>query len=82
MEAVAKIVKQPANQFIKFLVVLADEKPVVVLVRGDHELNEAKLQRLLNVQRVVKANEATYTQISGLSGRIWPARWDPRRILL
>ena len=38
---------------------------MVVLVRGDHELNEAKLPRLLKVQRVVKANEATYTQVSG-----------------
>jgi prolyl-tRNA synthetase len=65
VEAVAKIVKQPASQFIKALVVLADETPVMVLVRGDHELNEAKLARLLKVQRVVKANEATYTQLSG-----------------
>jgi prolyl-tRNA synthetase len=65
VEAVAKIVKQPADQFIKALVVLADETPVMVLIRGDHEMNEAKLARLLKVQRVVKANEATYTQLSG-----------------
>ena len=65
VEAVAKIVKRPADQFIKVLVLLADEQPVVVLVRGDHELNEAKLARLLKVERVVKANEATYTQVSG-----------------
>ncbi len=65
VEAVAKIVKQPAHQFIKALVVLADDKPVMVLVRGDHELNEAKLQRLLGVSRIVKANEAAYTQLSG-----------------
>src|SRR5216684_3738664 len=65
VEAVAKIVKQPAEQFIKALIVLADETPIMVLIRGDHELNEAKLARLLQVQRVVKANEATYTQLSG-----------------
>jgi len=65
VEAVAKIVKQPARQFIKVLVLLADDQPVVVLVRGDHELNEAKLARLLKVQRVVKANEATYSLVSG-----------------
>src|SRR4029077_9147768 len=51
--------------FIKALVVLADETPVMVLIRGDHEMNEAKLARVLKVQRVVKANEATYTQLSG-----------------
>jgi prolyl-tRNA synthetase len=65
VEAVAKIVKRPPDQFIKVLVLLADDQPVVVLVRGDHELNEAKLARLLRVQRVVKANEATYSQTSG-----------------
>ena len=65
VEAVAKTVKKPADQFIKLLVLMADDQPVVVLVRGDHELNEAKLARLLKVQRVVKANEATYSQVSG-----------------
>jgi prolyl-tRNA synthetase len=65
VEAVAKIVQRSADQFIKVLVLLADDQPVVILVRGDHELNEAKLARLLKVQRVVKANEATYTQVSG-----------------
>ncbi len=64
VDAVAKIVKQDAKQFIKALVVLADETPVMILVRGDHELNEVKLQRLLGVQRVVKANEATYTKLT------------------
>src|SRR6185437_3962806 len=38
--------------------------PVVVLMRGDHELNEIKLQRLLGVERVVKANEATYRSMT------------------
>lgn len=65
VDAVSKIVKQDAKQFIKALVVLADETPVMILVRGDHELNEAKLQRHLGVQRVVKANEATYIRLSG-----------------
>ncbi len=65
VEAVAKIVHQPSNQFIKALVVMADENPVMVLIRGDHELNEAKLARFLKVQRIVKANEAAYTQLSG-----------------
>lgn len=65
VEAVAKALKLPPQQFIKALVMLADEQPVVVLIRGDHELNEAKLQRLLKVNRVVKANEATYQQATG-----------------
>ena len=45
VEAVAKVVNRPKEQFIKLLVVLADDKPVGVLLRGDHELNEAQLSR-------------------------------------
>jgi len=33
----------PAEKQIKTLVFLADSKPVLVLMRGDHQLNEAKL---------------------------------------
>jgi prolyl-tRNA synthetase len=34
----------PARRQLKTLVYMADEKPVVAVVRGDQELNEAKLQ--------------------------------------
>ncbi len=34
----------PARRQLKTLVYVADEKPVLAVVRGDHELNEAKLQ--------------------------------------
>ena len=34
----------PARQQLKTLVYMADDRPVVAVVRGDHELNEAKLQ--------------------------------------
>ena len=35
--------KVPANRQIKTLVYIADSKPVLILVRGDDQLNEAKL---------------------------------------
>ena len=35
--------KVPANRQIKTLVFIADSKPVLILVRGDDQLNEAKL---------------------------------------
>jgi prolyl-tRNA synthetase len=34
----------PARRQLKTLIYIADDKPVVAVVRGDHELNEAKLQ--------------------------------------
>ncbi len=37
----------PANRQIKTLVYIADSKPVIALIRGDDQLNEAKLAGLL-----------------------------------
>ena len=37
----------PANRQIKTLIYLADGKPVIVLIRGDDQLNESKLAGLL-----------------------------------
>jgi prolyl-tRNA synthetase len=40
----------PARRQLKTLVYIADEKPVIAVVRGDHELNEAKLQTATGAQ--------------------------------
>jgi prolyl-tRNA synthetase len=37
----------PANRQIKTLVYMADSKPVVILIRGDDQLNEAKLAGII-----------------------------------
>ena len=37
----------------KLLVYLADGKPVAALVRGDHELNEAKFRRVIGASALV-----------------------------
>src|ERR1017187_1517562 len=48
IEALAKApYSVPANRQIKTLVYIADSKPVIVLIRGDDQLNEAKLAGLL-----------------------------------
>jgi prolyl-tRNA synthetase len=65
VDAVAKLLNKAPSEFIKVLVLMADTQPIVVLLRGDHELNEIKLQRFLGVERVVKANEMTYTEVTG-----------------
>jgi len=45
-----------ANRQIKTLVYVADGKPVLALVRGDHELNEAKLQTATGATEVRPAH--------------------------
>lgn len=46
-----------ATKTIKSLFYIADDEPVMVLVRGDHELNDIKLKNYLNVDFLEPATE-------------------------
>ena len=65
VEDVAELLHLPTSQLIKLLVFTADGKPVVALVRGDHELNEFKFKALLKCNELEKASEEIYTQVTG-----------------
>ena len=65
IDEVAAFLKQPAEQFIKMLVYKADGKAVVVLMRGNDELNEIKLKKLLNASELEKAEPDFYEQTTG-----------------
>jgi prolyl-tRNA synthetase len=54
-----------ADKIIKTVFLIADSKPVVALLRGDTELNEHKLQRLLNAQQIRPAKDTEYEEIAG-----------------
>ncbi|MCA6072880.1 MAG: proline--tRNA ligase [Endomicrobium sp.] len=64
VEDVARFLNSYPSKFIKTMIYSADGKPVVVLVRGDHEINEIKLQSLLGATKVVLADEQTVTSIT------------------
>jgi prolyl-tRNA synthetase len=49
----------------KLLVYLADGKPVAALLRGDHELNEAKLRRVAAASVLAPADAATIEKAAG-----------------
>jgi prolyl-tRNA synthetase len=49
----------------KLLVYLADGRPVAALLRGDHELNEAKLRRAVGAASLVPADAATIEKATG-----------------
>src|SRR5688572_12640332 len=55
----------PANRQIKTLVFVADNKPVLILVRGDDQLNETKLMARTGA---VQARPATSAEIFALLG--------------
>ncbi|WP_125706822.1 proline--tRNA ligase [Lacticaseibacillus porcinae] len=47
IEEVSAALNVPASQLIKSVLFIADEKPVLALVRGDYEVNDVKLKNLL-----------------------------------
>lgn len=65
-DQVAEFLTIDLQQQIKSLVVKGNEDDVVlVLLRADHELNEVKLSKLLNVVEVEMADEATIVDVFG-----------------
>lgn len=55
----------PASRMIKTLIYRADGNPVAVLVRGDREVNEVKLKRVLGALAVEPADAATVETVTG-----------------
>ncbi len=52
IEEVTDFLKKPAGKFVKTLIYSADGKPVAVMVRGDRDVNETKLRKMLNATEV------------------------------
>lgn len=65
VEDVAKFVKVGADKIIKTVFLIADSKPIVALLRGDTELNEPKIMRLLGAKQMRPATEDEYRSVSG-----------------
>lgn len=60
------------KQIIKSIAVKADGKPVIVLVRGDREINEIKLKLTLGVQEVEMLSESEIAALGSIVGFIGP----------
>lgn len=65
VDAVAKLLGVPKEKFIKTVFYMADGKPVVALLRGDRDINEHKLKRVLNAKTLFKAGDDVYRQVAG-----------------
>src|SRR5262245_57665054 len=66
IEEVSTFLGEPKERFIKTLLYVTDTGAVVAaLVRGDHELSEAKLKNALGCQWVALADEATVIAATG-----------------
>jgi prolyl-tRNA synthetase len=65
VEEVTAFLKVGPEKLIKTLIYQAGEKRVVVLVRGDRDVNEAKLQKALKSHDVMLADEETIKRVTG-----------------
>lgn len=65
IEQLEAFLKVPANRMIKTLLYIADEQPVVVLVRGDRDLNEVKLANALGATQVEMATPEQILRLTG-----------------
>ena len=65
IEQVSRLLKCSPEQMIKTLIYKADDKPVAVLLRGDHEGNEAKIRRALGAKVLELADEKTIRDVTG-----------------
>ncbi|OMF37577.1 proline--tRNA ligase [Paenibacillus sp. FSL H8-0548] len=54
-----------SNAFMKTLIYVADGKPVAVIVRGDHEVNEIKLKNVLAAKALELADQETTECVTG-----------------
>ena len=65
IEEVAEFLNITSEQLVKTLVYVVDEEAVAVLIRGDHELNDAKLKNALDAQAVEMASERMVEEATG-----------------
>jgi prolyl-tRNA synthetase len=65
IEEITAFLKVPAAGVVKTLIYTADGVPVAALVRGDHELNEAKLKALLKCDELAIAGDGAVTEATG-----------------
>lgn len=65
IDDVSKFLNCRPDQMIKTIIYEAEGKPLVALVRGDHEVNEAKLARVAKVKRVTAAEPAMIREVTG-----------------
>jgi prolyl-tRNA synthetase len=71
VQEVANFLKLPASYFIKSILVIAEEGPVLALVRGDQDIHEKKLAKVIGSHR--PAQKAEVKELLGVeSGFIGP----------
>lgn len=82
IEQVAALLKASPKKLVKTLIYMADGKPLAALVRGDRDINEAKMGRLLGIDKMEMAGPETIRELTGAEvGFSGPAGLNDVRIV-
>jgi prolyl-tRNA synthetase len=65
IDEVSNFLGVSSQQIVKTLVLMADEEPVIALLRGDYELNEIKLKNHLGCMELEMAGDDVVTKVTG-----------------
>lgn len=65
IEALVKLLGVDAGQIVKVLVYIADGQPVAACLRGDHEVNEVKLKKVLGARSLEMASAEEVLRYTG-----------------
>ena len=65
VEEVTRFLKMTPPQLVKTLLYMAENDPVAILVRGDHDVNEIKVKRLLAVTELELAAPDEVQELTG-----------------
>ncbi len=65
IEEVSRCLEEDKDKFVKTLIYNIDEKYYAILVRGDHEVNEAKIKKLLRANEIALADQDKVEEITG-----------------
>ncbi len=65
VETVSAFLKVKPSDLIKTLIYIADGKPVAVLLRGDHQANEAKIKNKLRAISLELADDKKVQEVTG-----------------
>lgn len=65
IEELVEFFNTTPDKFIKSIIYLADEEPVMVVIRGDFEINETKLKNLIKANTLELADEEVIRKVTG-----------------
>lgn len=72
IEDVCKLLNVPTSKAVKALIMNVDGQLVIFFMNGDRELNETKVQKLLNVQEINFADDALIATSNAVAGYCGP----------